>query len=123
MAPGHPIAENVPHPLIIAEDEMYGELFDVPQPDELVFISSFTGGEVFRSGCCYRRGRGRVFYFRSGDQEYPVYHQAEIQQIISNAVEWANPTDGVRQIPEVNRRPTGWYETGETVSAKDPRLA
>ena len=29
---------------------MYGEFFDIPAPDELVFLSSFTGGEVFRSG-------------------------------------------------------------------------
>ena len=43
---------------------MYGEHFDVPAPDRLVLISSFEGGEVFRSGCCYERGRGRIFYFR-----------------------------------------------------------
>ena len=84
---------------------MYGELFDIPQPDELVFISSFTGGEVFRSGCCYRRGQGRVFYFRPGDQEFPTYHQPEIQQIIGNAVRWAAPTSP-RQLPDVHHRAT-----------------
>ena len=123
VAPGHPITEGVPHPLIIPEDEMYGELFDVPQPDELVFISSFSGGEVFRSGCCYRRGRGRVFYFRPGDQEYPTYHQPEVRRVIANAVRWLAPTEAERRIPTVHRRPTGWYDTGETVSASDPRLA
>src|SRR5919202_6745741 len=90
--PGHPIAAGVPRAFVIEREEMYGELFDIPQPDELVFVSSFSGGEVFRSGCCYRRGQGRVFYFRPGDQEYPTYHQPEIQQIIANAVGWAAPT-------------------------------
>lgn len=123
VAPGHPIAENVPHPLIIAEDEMYGELFDIPQPDELVFISSFSGGEVFRSGCCYRRGRGRVFYFRPGDQEYPTYHHNDVRQVIANAVGWAAPGAGERVVPFTSRRPTGWYDTGESVSSTDPRLA
>ena len=43
---------------------MYGEHFNIPQPDEQVFISWFEGGEVFRSGCCWHRGKGKVFYFR-----------------------------------------------------------
>ena len=86
--PGHPIAAGVPHPVVIEHQEMYGELFDVPPPDELVFISSFTGGEVFRSGLCYTRGAGRVFYFGPGDQEFPVYHQPEVQRVIANAVRW-----------------------------------
>ena len=29
---------------------MYGEFFDIPAPDETVFLSTFEGGEVFRSG-------------------------------------------------------------------------
>ena len=54
---------------------MYGEHFDIPAPDELVFVSWFPGGEVFRSGCCFRRGAGRIFYFRPGHETYPTYHQ------------------------------------------------
>ncbi|MGI8869268.1 MAG: ThuA domain-containing protein [Mycobacteriales bacterium] len=65
--PSHPIAHGVPHPIVIDEQEMYGEYFDIPQPDELVFVSSFSGGEVFRSGCTFRRGNGRIFYFSPGD--------------------------------------------------------
>jgi trehalose utilization protein len=87
--PGHPIAEGVPDPLIVPRQEMYGEYFDIPQPDELVFISSYEGGEVFRSGCCYYRGAGRVAYFSPGDQEFPVYHQPEIQRVIANCVAFA----------------------------------
>ena len=95
--PTHPIAQGVPHPIIIEQQEMYGEFFDIPPPDELVFISSYEGGEVFRSGCCYQRGAGRVVYFSPGDQEYPVYHQPEIQRVIANCVAWcggaARPND------------------------------
>src|SRR4051812_24097945 len=89
VAPGHPIARGVPQPIVIDAQEMYGEHFDIPAPDELVFISSFAGGEVFRGGCCFTRGRGRIFYFSPGDQEYPVYHHADIQRVIANAVLWA----------------------------------
>jgi trehalose utilization protein len=104
VAPGHPIAEGVPDVFAIPSHETYGEFFDIPPPDELVFISSFAGGEVFRGGCCFRRGRGRVFYFSPGDQEYPVYHQAEVRRIIANGVRWAAPRGPVRDAPEESRR-------------------
>jgi trehalose utilization protein len=89
--PAHPIAAGVPHPIVIDAQEMYGEPFDIPAPDELVFVSSFAGGEVFRGGCCFRRGRGRVFYFSPGDQDYPVYHHPDVRRVLANAVLWAAP--------------------------------
>ena len=89
IAPGHPITRGIPDVFVIPEQEMYGEFFDIPQPDELVFISSFTGGEVFRSGCVFRRGQGRIFYFSPGHETHPVYHQPEVRRVIANAVEWA----------------------------------
>lgn len=70
---------------------MYGERFAIPQPDEQVFISWFEGGEVFRSGCCWHRGKGKIFYFRPGHEVFPIYHQPEIQKVIINAVKWAAP--------------------------------
>jgi trehalose utilization protein len=91
VAPGHPIAVGVPSPFVIPEQEMYGEFFDVPPPEQLVFISSFTGGEVFRSGCCWTRGRGRIFYFSPGHETNPVYHQAEVQRVLVNGTQWAAP--------------------------------
>ena len=91
VAPGHPIAVGVPQPIVIDAQEMYGEPFDIPQPDELVFISSFAGGEVFRGGCCFTRGRGRIFYFSPGDQEYPVYHHPDVVRVLANAALWAAP--------------------------------
>jgi trehalose utilization protein len=72
---------------------MYGEFFDIPEPETLVFVSWFQGGEVFRSGCCYRRGQGRIFYFRPGHETYPTYHQPEVLRVISNAVRWATPVE------------------------------
>ena len=109
VAAGHPIAAGIPHPLVLDAEEMYGELFDIPQPDELVFVSSFTGGEVFRSGCCYRRGRGRVFYFRPGDQDFPTYHNPHIRRVLANAVGWLAPSEP-RALPEVHHRPQpDWF--------------
>jgi trehalose utilization protein len=90
---------------------MYGEFFDIPQPDELVFVSSFSGGEVFRSGCTFRRGNGRIFYFSPGDQEYPVYHHPDIRRVIANGVQWAAPTYGERKLPNLRRYDVGWYES------------
>lgn len=94
LEPNHPIAEDIDEYIEVPEAEMYGERFDIPAPDTLVFNSWFEGGEVFRSGCCYQRGNGRVFYFRPGHETYPVYHDETIQQVLSNAASWAAPNDG-----------------------------
>ena len=109
--PAHPAAAGLPQPIVIPHDEMYGEWFDIPPPDELVFITSFEGGEVFRSGCCYHRGNGRVAYFSPGDQEFPVYHQPEVQRAIANFVAWAGgrskPNDAPSARPGNAKR--NWY--------------
>jgi trehalose utilization protein len=94
--PSHPIAEGVGESFVLAEEEMYGEHFDIPPPDELVFVSWFEGGEVFRSGCTYRRGRGRVFYFRPGHETHPTYHDATVRLVIANAARWAAGPHGAR---------------------------
>ena len=90
-APAHPIAEGVGECVEITAEEMYGEHFDIPTPDELVFIGWFQGGEVFRSGVTYTRGRGKVFYFQPGHETNPSYHNPEIRKILINAVKWAAP--------------------------------
>lgn len=84
--PGHPIAQGVPAWFELEQEEMYGEHFDVPQPDELVYAGWFRGGELFRSGCCWHRGAGKVFYFQPGHETYPTYHNPNVQRIIGNAV-------------------------------------
>lgn len=89
--PSHPIADGLGDGFLIPHEEMYGEHFDIPAPDTLVLISWFQGGEVFRSGACYQRGQGRIFYFRPGHETYPTYYQPEVQQVIANAVKWLAP--------------------------------
>jgi trehalose utilization protein len=111
IAPSHPIALGVPPVVVIPRHEMYGEPFDVPEPDELVFISAFSGGEVFRSGCCYRRSAGRVFLFSPGHQTDPIYLQPEIRVILRNAVRWAAGDRRPRgPSPSLQHAPTGWFE-------------
>jgi trehalose utilization protein len=104
--PTHPIAKGIPHPFIIPEQEMYGEFFDIPAPDELIFLSTFSGGEVFRSGCTFKRGFGKIFFFSPGDQDYPVYHHKDVRRVIANGVEWAK-TDRPERTSHVLLR----YET------------
>jgi trehalose utilization protein len=101
VAPHHPITQGVPQPLILDSHETYSEYFDIPVPHELIFISSFSGGEVFRSGLSFTRGRGKVFYFSPGDQKYPVYHQPGVVRILANAATWATPMS--RELPHARR--------------------
>lgn len=103
--PLHPIAEGLPPSFVLENEEMYGEPFGVPEPLETVFLSWFQGGEVFRSGLTYRRGAGKIFYFRPGHETYPTYHDRHVQRVIANAVRWAyNPQPrlvDVRDAPNV----------------------
>ena len=94
VEPGHPIAEGLGEYIDVGNEEMYGERFDIPAPETLVFVSWFTGGEVFRSGCCYSRGRGKVFYFRPGHESFPTYFHPDVRRVLVNAVRWAAPIGG-----------------------------
>lgn len=90
--PAHPIAEGIPDYFEIERSEMYGEHFDIPQPEQQVFISWFQGGEIFRSGCCWHRGQGKVFYFSPGHETLPIYYHETVLKVIANGVKWAAPT-------------------------------
>jgi trehalose utilization protein len=104
--PSHPIAAGLADECFeLAHTEMYGEFFDIPPPDEIVFISWFEGGEVFRSGCTFRRGKGKIFYFRPGHETFPIYYDVNVRRVIANAVRWAAPSGAVyhgqgRNIPQ-----------------------
>ena len=111
VEPAHPIASGLPEYIEIPQEETYGERFEIPPPDELVFISWFSGGEVFRSGCCYKRGLGKIFYFRSGHEGYPIYWREDITKILENAVYWAKPSHGPK--PSL-----GHYDAIENVKDK-----
>ncbi len=107
--PSHPIAEGIPISFELEQEEMYGECFDIPKPDDIIFLGWFAGGEVFRSGCTFTRGRGKIFYFQPGHEEYSTYYRSEIQTIIRNAVHWArpinplsNPIECINQAPKLH---------------------
>jgi trehalose utilization protein len=98
--PAHPIASGIHEFIEIPHTEMYGEVFEIPAPDEIVFLSWYEGGEVFRSGITFNRGLGKIFYFSPGHETYPIYHQAEVQRVIENAVLWAKPPVGVKMVTQ-----------------------
>jgi trehalose utilization protein len=96
--PAHPIVSGIGQFIELEEEEMYGEFFDVPAPDQLVFISWFEGGEVFRSGCAYHRRQGKIFYFQPGHEIHPTYYNKEIIRVIANAVNWAASPHGAAPV-------------------------
>ena len=89
--PGHPIAQGINGYFKLEHEETYAEPFTVPEPEKLVFIGAYEGGEVFRSGCCYTRENGKIFYFQPGHETFPTFHDKNVQTIIKNAVRWARP--------------------------------
>src|SRR5688500_8268549 len=95
-SPNHPIARGIDDRFVLDSEEMYGEYFDIPAPEDVVFTSWFTGGEVFRSGVTWKRGAGRVFYFRPGHETYPTYHNPDVLKVIENGVRWCAPAGPVR---------------------------
>ncbi|MDD6799762.1 MAG: ThuA domain-containing protein [Firmicutes bacterium] len=99
IKPSHPIAEGVPEHIIIEKEEMYGEPFMIPEPDELVFSSWFEHGNIFRSGCCFYRGLGRIFYFQPGHESCRSFYDPNVQRILKNAVHWAAPLAKAERYP------------------------
>jgi len=89
VEPSHPITEGIGEYIELPNAEMYGERFDIPTPDQVIFLSWFEGGEVFRSGCTWQRGHGRIFYFRPGHETYPIFYNEHILKVIGNAARWA----------------------------------
>jgi trehalose utilization protein len=108
--PGSPIMDGLGDHFELEHEEMYGERFDIPTPDRLVLVSWFPGGEVFRSGCCFHRGKGSIFYFQPGHETYPTYYQPDVLRVITNAVRWAAPVLGSPVI-QGNYKPLEKLET------------
>ncbi|MDF2960039.1 MAG: glutamine amidotransferase [Paenibacillus sp.] len=111
VSPGHPIVEGIGEYIELEQEEMYGEHFEIPQPDEVVLVSWFEGGEVFRSGCTFHRGQGKIFYFRPGHETYPTYYNEQVRRVIRNAVQWAAPTGRPKPV-------YGNYKPLEPIKAK-----
>ena len=95
--PSHPIAAGLPEYFELEREEMYGEHFDIPTPDDVVFTSWFSGGELIRSGCCFERGNGKIFYFRPGHESYPTFYDENIRKVLVNAALWASSGRGAYQ--------------------------
>jgi len=93
VAPNHPITQGVPLHFTLEKEETYGEYFDIPQPEELIFISWFDGGTLFRGGCTFTRGAGKIFYFHPGHETFPTYHDENILRVLGNAIRWAAPSE------------------------------
>lgn len=89
----HPIAAGIPDHFELESEELYAEPFYIPNPDDVVFTSWFEDGYVFRSGCTFTRGAGKIFYFQPGHESVPTYYNEYVQKIIKNAIRWAKPND------------------------------
>lgn len=92
IEPSHPITRGIDRCLILPHEETYGEPFVIPTPDKLLLIGSYSGGEVFRSGCLYERGNGKIFYLQPGHETFPTFHNPGIQTLIRNAVRYVAPS-------------------------------
>lgn len=91
LRPDHPVLAGIGETVELVEEEMYGEPFAIPDPDELLMIGWFPGGEVFRSLCTWTRGAGRIVYLQPGHETHPTFHHPDILCIIGNACRWAAP--------------------------------
>ena len=89
--PNHAITQGVPLHFTLPAEEMYGEYFFIPKPDELIFVSWFKGGNAFRGGCTFTRGLGKIFFFQPGHETCPSFHDANVQKVLANAIRWAAP--------------------------------
>ena len=117
--PGHPIVRGIDRFIEIENTEMYGEPFAIPTPDENVFLSWYEGGEVFRSGCTWKRGNGKIFYFSPGHEMYPIYFNPAVQLVLRNAVRWAasNSQRWINSCPQI---PIS--QAREPLEQKGPRM-
>ena len=91
VKPSHPIAQGIDRYFELNGVETYAEPFDIPEPDELVFGGWYSGGEIFRSGCTFKRGNGKIFYFQPGHETFPIFYDNNVQTVIKNAIRWAKP--------------------------------
>ena len=90
VAPTHPITAGIPAHFEL-EEEMYGEPFYIPKPDDLLFTTWFADGNIFRGGCTYTRGLGKIFYFHPGHETCRSFYNEHVRKIIVNGIRWCAP--------------------------------
>jgi trehalose utilization protein len=84
----HPIARGV-RDFVIPKEERYEEPFIVPEPEAVVFDGYYESTKTnARQGLCWTIGKGRVFYFRPGHEEFPIFFMPEVRRILRNAALW-----------------------------------
>lgn len=105
VKPAHPIVRGLGRYFELPQVETYAEPFGIPEPDEVLLIGWYDGGEVFRSGCTFHRDNGKIFYFQPGHETYPIFYDENVQKVIRNAVYWAMPQYRVAELtfPHVER--------------------
>lgn len=105
VKPAHPIVRGLGRYFELPQVETYAEPFGIPEPDEVLLIGWYDGGEVFRSGCTFHRDNGKIFYFQPGHETYPIFYDENVQKVIRNAVYWAMPQYRVAELtfPQVER--------------------
>ena len=86
LTPNHPIAKGVKD-FTIPKTETYWGPLNAPEPDVKILEGRYEGGmQDGMDGLLYQYGKGKVFYFRPGHETYPIYFQAEVQQVLKNAM-------------------------------------
>lgn len=88
LRPDHPVAAGLPKAFDIPQTEMYDDPFHVPKPDATLFLETWQAGERFNSGLVWNLGKGKVFYFRPGHEDYPIYKEEMPLKVIENACRW-----------------------------------
>ena len=67
---------------------------------------------MFRSGCTWTRGYGKMFYFQPGHETNRSYFNENVRKIIRNAVKWAKPAMRVNELvcPNAAESPESKYQ-------------
>lgn len=89
--PTHPIAQGVSERFVLETEETYGEFFDIPKPDDLLYLGWFDSGEACRSVCTWYRGYGKIVYLQPGHETNPTFYHPDMQRLIQNSCQWAMP--------------------------------
>ena len=91
VLPSHPIMQGIPMHFEMTE-EVYSEPFAIPVPDELLFVTWYEDGNIFRGGATWHRGLGKVVYLHPGHENCRTFYNENVQRLIRNAARWAAPT-------------------------------
>lgn len=84
----HPIVQGVTD-FTLGKSERYVEPFQVPHPDSVIVEGIWDNGQHNREVMTWTVGKGRMVYIAAGHEQYPIYHNPQMQRLITNAAYWA----------------------------------